>query len=115
MEPIANTDRLVMLLRQKLQERVKAVRTGRGGANQKEPRSSASEIGGLEAVAALAGVDDSHFRRAVIHSLLADQFGPDLINEAQFQQIVSRVTDMITGDEAASGLLDQVVAELRKA
>ncbi len=114
MEPISNTDRLVMLLRQKLQERVKTTSSGRTGAKQKPDRSTPAEATGLESLAALGGVDDRQFRRAVVHSILADQFGPDLINEAQFQQVVTRVTDVIESDPAVAQLLDQVVADLRE-
>lgn len=114
MDPISNTDRLVMLLRQKLQERTRATAAGGTASKQQESVPVTPEATGLEALASMNGVDDRAFRRAVIHSLLADQLGMDLINEAQFQNIVSRVTDAIESDDEASLVLGDVVTELRK-
>lgn len=114
MDPISSTDRLVLLLRQKLLERSKTATTSR---NVGKPRtnSAATEPTGIQALAALEGADDRSLRRALIQHLLADQLGPDLLNEAQFQQIVSRVTEAIDEDPATSKLLTRVIADLRSA
>ena len=111
MDPISNADRLVLLLRQKLEERARsssATRpTGKPAANAPAPPS------GMRALAAIDWSDERPLRRAVVQNLLADQLGPELVNDAQFQQIVSRVTDTIEEDVQASELLMRVIAELR--
>jgi len=112
MEPISNADRLVMLLKQKLEERAKAAR---GGGKAKPNVAVPLEASGVKALAALEGADERSLRRAVIQNLLADQLDPSLLNDAQFQQIVTRVTDAVEDDRDASSLMLQVVAELRKA
>lgn len=112
MDPISNVDRLVFLLRQRLQERAKA------GAAARPTRRGAGEgqavgLDNLQALAAIEGVDDRQFRRALIQNILADQLGPHLINEARFQQVVDRVTETIEGDGAGAQLLNRLVSELR--
>jgi len=64
-------------------------------------------------MAAIETADEKPLRRAVIQNLLADQLGEGLLNDAQFQQIVSRVTDAIEEDRDAAELLSRVIAELR--
>lgn len=107
MDPISNADRLVILLRQKLKERAKA---GRAQAGNAKP---AETVSGVRALAAIEGADERALRRALIQNLLADQLGPALVNDAQFQQIVTRVTDAIDEDPGAAKLLSRMVAELR--
>lgn len=115
MDPISGTERLVMLLRQKLAERAKTSGAGKPAARQMAGSASPVEAGGLGALAAMDGVYEREFRRAVIHSILADQLGPDLINEAQFQNIVTRVLDAIEADTDAARMLREVAADLRRA
>jgi hypothetical protein len=110
MEPVSNADRLVLLLRQKLEERS---RTARGSAKAKSNTPAPAEASGVRALAAIEGTDERSLRRAIIQNLLADQFDPALINDAQFQQIVTRVTDAIEDDREASALIQRVIADLR--
>jgi hypothetical protein len=110
MDPISNSDRLVMLLRQKLEERAKAQRAG---AKAKPGVAAPVEPAGVQALAALEGADGRSLRRAIIQNLLADQLDPSLLNDAQFQQIVTRVTDVIEDDREASELMSRVLADLR--
>jgi hypothetical protein len=114
MDPISGADRLVLLLRQKLQERAKTIGSkgsspkGKAGATEApiQPR-------GVEALAATADVDERQLRRAFVQTLLADQLGAALVNDAKFQQVVSRVTDAIDDDPDTSRLLSRLLAEIR--
>lgn len=109
MDPISNSDRLVMLLRQKLEERAKAQRSGRtppGAAATLQPTA-------VQAMAAAENADDRALRRAIVQNLLADQLDPALVNDAQFQQIVTRVTDAIAEDRDASQLMLRVIADVK--
>lgn len=113
MDPISNVDRLVLLLRQRLRERSLAASATPGAT-----RRSAGEPGkaGMDNVRALAGVEDIGDRqlaRALVQNILADQFGRSVINDAQFQQVVDRVTETIEGEPDASALLAGVVSDLR--
>jgi hypothetical protein len=113
MDPISNADRLVMLLKQKLQERSKTAGSGRSGSKAKASVATPTQPSAVHALAAVDGADEGQVRRAFIQHLLADQLGPALINDAQFQQVVSRVTEAIEDDAHASRLLSRLIADLR--
>jgi hypothetical protein len=110
MEPISNADRLVLILRQKLEER------GKTGKRSKSDvvRTPVAQPADIRALAAIDWSDERPLRRTIVQHLLSDQFGSDLVNDAQFQQIVTRVTDAIESDEGAAALLTRVVSELRQ-
>lgn len=112
MDPISNSDRLIALLRQKLQERTKTKAASRKPAGKGESLSTLSSV---QAMAAIDGADERQLRRAFIQNLLADQLGPMLVNDSQFQQIVTRVTAAIDDDPAAAKLLSRLIADLRAA
>ena len=111
MEPISSADTLIILLRQKLRERARV--SGRGKAVVSDPVANAPQTSGLQALAALEGVDEHLLRRALVQNLLAEQFGDQMLNDAQFQQVIGRVTEAIEEDPDASSLIDQVLSELR--
>ncbi len=106
MDPISNVDRLVMVLRQRILDRAK-------GKTVTSNRSKPQTTEGLAALAAIEAVDDQQLRRALIQSILADQFGEGLINDTKFQQVVERVTDALSEDEKGAALLNHMVAELK--
>ena len=108
MEPISNVDRLVLLLRQRLQERSKAA-----AAPRKDEHRQVGEPDTLKGLAAIDGLDERQLRRALIQNILADQFGAGLINDAKFQQVVDRVVETIDADGEASKLIAKVLVELR--
>jgi hypothetical protein len=111
MDPITNVDRLILLLRQRLQERDTIRRSPRGSSRKAEAR--AEGVSAAQALAALEDVDDRQLRRALIQGLLSDHFGRHLINEAKFQQMVDRVVTAIEGDDVGKALLDRMTTELR--
>jgi len=61
----------------------------------------------------LDGTDERSLRRALIQHLLAGQLDPSLMNDAQFQQMVTRVTEAIEDDREASQLMTRVLADLK--
>ena len=108
MTSISNVDRLVLLLRQRLEQKAK-------GAPSKA-RTAEGTVGGLsaaKALAALADVDQRQVRRALIQGILSDQFGAELVNESRFQNMVDQVVRIMETDTRARSLLDQVTAELK--
>jgi hypothetical protein len=112
MDPVSNADRLVLLLRQKLEERARANPSPRPAG--KSSAGAAPPVSGIRALGAIDWSDERALHRAIIQNLLADQLGPELINDAQFQQIVSRVTGAIEEDADAAELLTRVASELRQ-
>jgi hypothetical protein len=110
MDPISNVDGLVLLLRQRLAERSRPARTA---GERAQAGSEMAQPDAVRALAAVEGVDDKQLRRALIQSLLIDQFGKELINDAKFQQVVSRVVDIIEAEPASSDLLSSATRDLR--
>lgn len=111
LEPVSNIDRLMLILRQRLEERERSLRKGRPA--QRAEDGIAAPASGIDALAALEGADEAVLRRAFIQALLADQFGRGMINEAPFQQVVKQVTDAIDSDPATQRLLSRLLAEVR--
>jgi hypothetical protein len=111
MERISNTDRLVALLKLRLQERSKA--SSGAGADRKTAANAQPQATAVRGIAAIEGVDERTLRRAFIQDLLADQFGPALINDSQFQQVVTRVVGAIEDDPETSGMVTRLLSELR--
>lgn len=111
MDPITNVDRLVFILRQKLEERQRTAQSSKKAT--RSPAANQSAVLRFNAIAAIDGVDERQLRRTFIQTLLADQLGEKLVNDAQFQQVVSRVTEAIEEDSAASKLLSRLLEEVR--
>jgi hypothetical protein len=112
-DPIANIDQLVLVLRRRLLERSQADKAAFG--KQRRPDRQASALDSVYALARIDGADDRQLRRGLIQSILAEQFGSSVINEAKFQQVVDRVVDTMEADATASKLLAVIVHELRDA
>jgi len=111
MQPISNIDRVVQILRQRLEERERAARKLR--SSRRDDSDAAAPADGIDALALLSGVEERALRRAFIQTLLSDQFGKRLINEAPFQQIVDRVTEAIDSDQTTQRLLSRLLTEVQ--
>lgn len=111
MEPVSNVDRLVLLLRQRLEERDRT-RTSQRPGSTKTTSNDVSKSA-VQALAATEGVDDRQFRRAVIQGLLTDRLGTAMMNDAAFQQVVDRVVGAIESDEETRKLLDRIANDLK--
>ena len=111
MEPVSSIDRVVLILRKRLEERDRARSTAPSAKDLR--RSGAHQAGGLAALAALGEVEDRALRRTFIQTLLVDQLGQGLINDSQFQQVIERVTETIEADPDAAALVTRLLSDLR--
>ncbi len=115
MTRVTQADQAIMLLRAQLE------RIGRARSSQKGSRAGRAAVAGkkpLERVrelAALGALSDEQFGDALIHNLLAEQFGEKLANEAAFIGLGEDVTRLLRSDAETGALLDQVVREMRTA
>ena len=110
--PINAADRLILLLRERLSQRAKASRGAaerRGGAGA--PRATSADT--VRALAGVEGVDERHLRRALIQNLLVESFGETVVLDAQFQQVIERVTQTIEADPKGANLLQRLVRTLK--
>jgi hypothetical protein len=113
MEPISNVDRLVLLLRQRLQDRDRLRAGDTAAGHRTAKKSDANGLSAAQALAAAESIDERQLRRALIQDLLSDQFGERMLNEPRFQQVVDRVTTAIEADESGLALLRRISGELR--
>ncbi len=112
MGPISNVDRLVSLLRQRLEERDRTRFSPKHAT--RGARTPAGGVAAAQALAAIEDVDDGQLGRALVQGLLTEQFGEHMLNEPRFQQVVDRVVGAIAADEAGRSLLDRLIRELRE-
>jgi len=111
MQPISNVDKLVLILRRRLE-----TRAGAPDARKRERvATSKTPLEAVHAVAALDDVDDRQLKRALVQGVLAESFGQGFVNDANFQQLVDQVTDALDKDPDLGGLMQRVASDLRVA
>jgi hypothetical protein len=113
-DPISNADRLVRLLRQRLEERSKAKSSDQTAATAQVRARGLDATKVITGQFARAGGKDGTLRRTLVEQLLADQFGSGLVNEPKFQQVVDRVTSAMEADPDIAQILGEVVLELKR-
>ena len=112
MDPISNADRIAALLQQKLRERARADPAGpKAKAGSSRP---ATALEAARALSAIEGIDERQRRRMFVQAILTEQFGTELVNDAQFQQLVARVSQAIEEDETSAMLLSELLTEMRR-
>lgn len=113
MDPVSNADRLVRLLRQQLEKRSKTKQTVKTLDKLPAQHDNIDRLRAVAGEVVRAGGQDHQLRRFLVEQLLSDQFGPALVNEPRFQQIVDQVSEVMGSDPSVSDLLGHVSAELR--
>jgi hypothetical protein len=113
LDPILNVDRLIRLMRSRLEARAKASRTGQ---LLSEPQAAdAREIDALLELVTGDDVPDRELKRALIGHILTEHFGPALRNEPRFREIADRVTETLESDPAGDALIAEAIKDLRAA
>jgi hypothetical protein len=114
MDPVSNTDRIVRQIRRRLEERSKAEAKNRSTGAAKVQLRGPAAVNEIAGPIARGGLEDDKLQRLVIEQLLADQFGPNLVNDTKFQQIVDQVTQTMLSDAAIGDFFMQAIAQLRR-
>jgi hypothetical protein len=113
MDPVSNANRLAMLLRQRLDERSRAGPAARAGRKEAKGTGDVAGRDAMRGADAVEALDDRKLKRVMIEHILVDQFGPALVNDASFQQLVDQVTEAIEADKNGALTLSQALAEVR--
>lgn len=113
MDPLSNTDRIVRQIRRRLEERSKAEVKNRSTGAAKVQLHGPAAVNEIAGPIARGGLEDDKLQRLVIEQLLADQFGPKLVNDSKFQQIVDQVAQVMVDDAAIGEFFAQAIAQLR--
>jgi hypothetical protein len=108
MDPISNTGRITQILRQRLLDNAKKLGAGKSDAGAGAARSDT-----LWALAQTEGLPNRQLKRALVQSILDEQFGPEVAGEARFQQVIDRVTDALEADPDTEKLLTRITSDLK--
>lgn len=114
MTRISASDHIIILLRQKL-ERAAALK--KGGKSQKSGELAGKDGSNIHRVRALAQMEalgDEDIDRSLVQGLLLEEFGEALVNDPKFQQLVSRIVDLLANDDAGKALLGAARRDLRE-
>lgn len=113
MDPVSNTDRLVRLLRQQLEQRSRSKRTQKTQTSEPVRQDGVERLRAVAGEVTEAGGQDHQLRRLLVEQLLSNQFGSQFVNEPRFQQIVDQVAETMAADPWIYDLLNQTIGELR--
>jgi len=111
MQPVSILDQVVIQLRRQLEARDRRP-AGTGPAASASPSGAVSLPGAVGAASAAvheAGGDAYGIGRIAVEQMLGAEFGPEVVNDAEFQQVVDQVTGMLRADSA---LWDEFMAVL---
>ena len=100
MDSISSADRLVAILRQRLNDA-----TARRSGRLRGTHGGESAVSPLRALVASGEAGERHVYRALIEELLKDQLGDNLSSDANFQSVVDRVLDALITDPTGAALL----------
>lgn len=118
MDAVSNINQVMLILRQKLQERARkspAASTGKSKTSAQDA-ARADDVDPMRRIADLAqddGFDDQQLARLFIESLLTQEFGTSLTNDAQFQQVIERVMQGLSSDAQLASILNKTVTDIR--
>jgi hypothetical protein len=113
MTRISNVDHVLLLLRERLQRldgntQAKADRAA--SAKRTDAGSPRSLTDALDRIRAL---DPDEAGRALVMAVLTEKFGEEVVNDASFQTIITKVNDILATDTQLSELLRKSVEGLK--
>ncbi len=109
MTRIDNNQQLIAIVRQQLERASKA----KIERTPKVAPSTSKEVTGAKRLSQLEGFNEDELSRALVESILTEEFGEGLINEAQFQQIVDKITKQLKSDGESAKLISDTLLELK--
>lgn len=113
MTRITNSDQLAILLRQQIGQLLRKTTSAKGKTAKGERNQFAvSDLSRIQQIAASEEFGESEVQRALIQSLLVEELGEGLMNEAKFQQLIDRVHAIIRDDQDSARLLKDSVRQV---
>jgi hypothetical protein len=114
LDRVARVDQVLMLLKKQLAARTQA---GRSPGARTAPQADASQVGPLDQTLVgrlgelrASGLGDrSRLARVVIEGILIAEFGPDMLNDVQFQKVVADIHGLIAEDPELNQLINRLL------
>lgn len=114
MTRIDSNQQLIQLVRQQL-SRVSRAKVARSAKlKNTTSRSPTTGISTTQQLSESGDFTEEEMQRALVHGILVEEFGESLINEAQFQQIVDRITRQLQQDEDSAALTKAALGDFAK-
>ncbi len=115
MTRINNVDQLVLLLQERLDA---ASRKKRSAKNTKTGHTKAPthtrDVSVAQDLLDSGNFTENDIQHALIQGILSQEFGDRLVNDANFQQVVNKVVEIIDRDPDMRKLLQESLQELGK-
>jgi hypothetical protein len=118
MDAVSNINQVMLILRQKLQERARkgATSSTSKSAPSLQDTTRSDDVDPMRRIADLArddGLEDQQLARLFIESLLTREFGSALSNDAQFQQVIERVMQSLSSDTQLAAILNTAIIDIK--
>jgi hypothetical protein len=108
---ITHADQVLLLLRSHL-ERSDRARRKRADNQSQSKAERRSAIDRAHDIATSATLAEGEIERVLLSGLLEEEFGPRLVNDPGFQDVIDKVRSAISQDPASQELLRQAVRQL---
>ncbi len=109
MTRITNVDQALMLLRSHLQRAHQSRRPVGQNVASAERRTALQRV---REIASQGQASEDDLQRALIASILLEELGADIEDDARFQEIVTKVKEVIMADIGSSSALSHALLQL---
>lgn len=113
MTRITNADQVLLLLRSHLERSGRSRRKGGAAKTANSTPSHPTSLQRVQEIAQAEALSDDDIKRTLISCILIDEFGPDVVNDAKFQDVINDVTRVLNQNSKGRRLLDLSVKQLR--
>lgn len=113
MTRVGNTDQIMALVRAQIQRMAKRERTGAAGKSETRRSDSLTPRERLETLAAMRGLDDEEFSRALIRALLIEELDDGVAGSLGFLSVVERTCVALNADLETSAAIKQLRREIQ--
>ena len=114
LDRVSRVDQVLLLLKKQLAARAQgnraaADRASTNGGGQQVGSLDDKLVGRLGELRASGVGDRSRLARVVVEGILVAEFGPEMLNDAQFQKIVGDIHNIIATDPELNELVERLL------
>lgn len=113
MTRVADTDPILLLVREQLRQTKRSGTTGRTAAVRRSHAAEARPLERARALAALETLSQEEVERVVLRGILATELGEGVSNDPGFQGVVDRVLDILRDMPEGAAMMARAVRQVR--
>lgn len=114
MTRVSNTDQIMALVRAQIQRMAKRERAGTTGKADSARSHSLTPHQRVETIAAMKGLDDDEFARALIRALLTQELGEGVAGSPGFQSVLDRTCAVLAADPETRATIKQMRGQVQQ-